>query len=247
MVEYSPDLYGESFADVYDDWYGQVSDVAATVSAIAAMSPGRQLLELGVGTGRIALELAAAGFEVTGIDASASMLDKLAERDPEGRIDAVEADMSSFDLGNDFDVALVAFNTLFNLTTVEAQQACFESVSNHLRDGSLFFVEAIVPSMESGRSLGAKHLADGGVVLTATITESRSGLTRGNHVHLDSNGATRLRPWAILPTRPHDLDLMAERAGLELIQRYGDWGRHPFDDESTTHVSIYQRTVREVQ
>ena len=243
MVEYRADQYGESFADVYDDWYAHVSDVDATVRTVTAMARGPRVLELGVGTGRIALALARVGCEVVGIDASASMLQRLSRNDPVGIITAVEADMADFSLGRSFDAALIAFNTLFNLVSLDAQRSCLACVGSHLVPGGLLFVEAVVPgAAPSRRGLEAGHLEDGGLVLTATITDAVTRITRGNHVHIGADGSVRLRPWAILPTSPNEMDDMAEAAGLELVHRYGDWAGHPFDEDSTTPVSVYRRS-----
>src|SRR4051794_26981843 len=114
MERFDDSSYGDAFADVYDDWYGGISDVAATGGTLAALADGRPVLELGVGTGRLAVPLAALGVDVTGIDSSAAMLDVLAGK--HGAVRALRGDMVDDLPTGPFGLAFVAYNTLFNLT-----------------------------------------------------------------------------------------------------------------------------------
>ena len=123
MEGYESDTYGDAFADVYDDWYQDLSDVSALVTLIDEYSSGRALCELGVGTGRLALPLASHGFSVTGVDTSSAMLDRLRAADHQQTVTTFAGDMVDDMPSGPFDVMLIGFNTLFNLETQERQGA----------------------------------------------------------------------------------------------------------------------------
>jgi SAM-dependent methyltransferase len=142
---YDESTYGNSFADVYDEWYRNVSRIDATVDRLRALGGDGPFLELGVGTGRLALPLAATGASVTGIDTSDAMLDKLAEKDPGGTVKVVRGDMVDDLPTGPFAAVFVAYNTLFNLADPERQAALFHAVSARLEVGGHFVVEAFVP------------------------------------------------------------------------------------------------------
>ncbi len=146
MHEYGPGTYGASFADVYDDWYGNVSDVSATVAGVSALADGGAVLELGVGTGRIAIPLAAAGVDVVGVDASAEMLGRLGAKPGSRTVGVILADIAALPVADGrFAVAFAAFNTFFNLTDDDAQRRCVHRLAEVLRPGGRFVVEGFVP------------------------------------------------------------------------------------------------------
>ena len=149
MQGYDASSYGEGFADVYDDWYQGISDVEVTVVELLDLAGGGPVLELGVGTGRLAVPLAeaglASGLTVVGLDASAAMLARLAWRDPGNLVTTIHGDMR-YDLPDGpFGLVFAAYNTLFNLTDEGAQARCFVDVAERLRPGGRFVVEAFVP------------------------------------------------------------------------------------------------------
>ncbi len=239
-----PGAYGDAYADVYDEWYGNVSDVAATVRALTEVTSGRRVLELGVGTGRVAIPLAEAGFDVTGVDASSAMLDRLLAK-PEGdRVRAVQDDMATMAaVDGPFDLALVTFNTLFNIATDAGQRSCLRRVRELLTSGGWFAVEAFVPaeapagpeSVTETRSDGA-----GGVVVTVSARDPHSQIVEGVHLHQPAEGREQERPWRIRYLYPEQLDAMAADAGLSLVHRWADWDRTPFEPDSVRHVSWYR-------
>ena len=149
MRGYDQRSYGDGFADVYDEWYADVTDVEATVARIIELAgTGGRVLELGVGTGRLAVPMAGAGLRVVGIDSSEAMLAKLRERDPDGDVEALLGDITSDLPPGPFDVVLVAYNTIFNLLGEHDQPRLFRHVAERLTPGGAFVVEAFVP--ESG-------------------------------------------------------------------------------------------------
>lgn len=242
---YRDSSYGEGIADVYDAWYGDVSDVDATVDLVAELATGAgaagRVLELGVGTGRLAVPLAARGLTVHGIDASAAMLARLRERDPSGRIAVTAGDMVGDLPAGPFDVVLVAYNTLFNLRSAERQRACFAAVADCLTPGGTFVVEVFVPDLaRAGDHVGIRSMTVDRVVLDVSRHDPHSQRAEGQLVELAAGRPVRLRPWSIRYAAPAELDAMAAGAGLALTDRWADFHRTPFDAHSERHVSAYR-------
>ena len=245
MGEVRPESYGEAFADVYDDWYADVSDAAATVERLAGLDGVDRVLELGVGTGRLAIPLAATGRTVIGLDASPSMLERLERNDPSGSVVPLLAPMEHFELDEPVDAAFVAFNTFFNLRGATEQRSCLDCVVRHLRPGGHVLIEAIVPDLGSDaldRGLTTRHLPDGGVVMNATVNHVTEQRMAGQQIHIQADGTVRLRPWHVHYLSPSQLDEMAQAAGLELVDRTQDWPGTPFTEASVRHVSHYRRS-----
>jgi SAM-dependent methyltransferase len=251
-----PARYGDAFADVYDDWYDESFDTASTVAALAALAGDGPLLELGVGTGRLAIPLADRGLPVVGVDASAAMLDRLAAKDGGGAVHAVLADMAhlpdlhalahpaSQGLGPGFSLVFAAYNTFLNLDTEEAQRACLRRCAELLAEGGTVAIEAFVPvdGDVARTSLDVRSVTLDAVVLTATEVDVDNQLVTGQHVEIGVGGV-RLRPWRVRYLHPGQLDALAAACGLALLDRWGGWDRRPFDDDSNTHVSLYRCSV----
>jgi SAM-dependent methyltransferase len=220
-----------------------VSDVAATVDAIARLAAaiGGPVLELGVGTGRIAVPLAARGVEVHGVDASAEMLRRLADRPGGAAVQAVLGPMDDPVPEGPFAVVFVAFNTFFNLLTTEAQQRCMRSVAGRLLPGGSFVVEASVPGPRpapGSTTLEVRSVELDRVVLVATA-HGADGVVSGQHIEL-GEGGIRLRPWRVRMASPEELDQLASAAGLRLVSAWSGWRGEPFDDDSVTRIAVYR-------
>jgi SAM-dependent methyltransferase len=244
MEGFEPHTYGDAFADVYDRWYGGISDVAATVRLLAGLAGDGPVLELGVGTGRLAIPLAATGLEVIGVDTSASMLARLADHDPGGSVGTVLGDMVDDLPDRTFSLVFVAYNTLFSLTADGAQQACFDAVAARLGDDGRFVVEAFVPEdpPRRGDDVSIRTMSADRVVLSLSRHDPEHSAAAGQFVELTEEGGVRLRPWSIRYATPDELDGMAERSGLVLDDRCEDVTGRPFDpDESPRHVSTYRK------
>jgi SAM-dependent methyltransferase len=248
---YEASTYGDRFADVYDEWYATVTDVEACTSALAALvaaSGGGAVLELGIGSGRLALPLAARGLEVHGIDASTAMVERLRAKDGGAAVTVTVGDMSELDLEapQPFALVFVAFNTLFNLPTEAAQQRCLSRVAELLAPGGRFVLEAFVPRDDVGAhaeaSVTPRRIAADEVVLTVSTVDPVAQTISGQHVHLREAG-TRLRPWHLRYATPTQLDDMAAQAGLVLEQRCAGWAGEPFDGTSAVHVSTYRPAI----
>lgn len=243
MRGYEASSYGDAFADVYDDWYHDVSDVDATVALVrrcCADSGGSAVLELGVGTGRLAVPLAAADLRVTGVDASAAMLERMAGRDPEGRVRTVLGDMVDDLPDGPFDVVLVAYNTLFNILDADRQQACFDAVARRLTPGGTFVVEAFVPGRDGGAQVSVRSMTVDHVVLSVSVHDPHHQRAEGHYVSLSEDGGVRLRPWSIRYATPEQLDAMAAAAGLVRHARWEDVSGRPFGADSDRHVTCYR-------
>jgi len=243
---YDAKTYGERFADVYDDWYGDVTDAVACTERLAALARGGPVLELGVGSGRLALPLSELGIEVHGIDASEAMLARLRAKPGSEGIQLTCGDMAELALTDPppFAVVFAAFNTLFNLGTPEAQQRCIDRVAALLAPEGLFVVEAFVPadpgSAGPSGSVTPRRITADEVVLAVSHHDERRQTISGQHVHL-TEGGIRLRPWHLRYARPAELDAMAAAAGLALAWRHADWSETPFGPDAGVHVSAYRR------
>jgi len=237
--------YGDGFADVYDEWYADVTDVDATVARMLEVAgDGAHILELGVGTGRLAAPMAAAGLRVTGIDSSEAMLARLSERDRAGEIDAVLGDIAAGLPDGPFDAVLVAYNTIFNLLGEHDQPRLFQRVAERLTPDGAFVVEAFVPdadATEGSSEVTVRSMAVDHVVLSVSVNRTDEQLAEGQFVQFSAAGGVQLRPWSIRWATPEQLDAMAAEAGLHLDARLGDMAGRPFTDDSAQHVSIYRR------
>jgi SAM-dependent methyltransferase len=253
MDGYGPSTYGDRFADVYDDWYANVSDAEATVERVAplaAASGTRRVLELGGGSGRLALPLVAAGIPTWTVDASLAMLRRLRGKPGSEAVHVVVGDMAALPLSPRarFGVVLCAFNTLFNLTTVEAQRRCLADAAARLVPGGRLVIESFVASApeEGDAGIGAvepRHIGLDEVVLTVSRLDPTTHTITGQHVQITEAGI-RLRPWMLRYLSPEELDALAAETGLRLVDRHGGWRAEPFTAESAMHVSTYALTAR---
>jgi SAM-dependent methyltransferase len=241
---YDDHTYGDAFADVYDDWYGDVSDVGATVALVRRLATGGAVLELGVGTGRLAIPMARAGLDVHGVDASAPMVERLLAK-PDGHlVHCVVGDMVDDAPAGPFGAVLVAYNTFFNLPTVERQRDAMEAIASRLDIGGHLILEAFVPDdpPPQGSTVSLRSMTTDRVVLSVSIDDPGAQRAEGHLIELTERRGVRLRPWSIRWARPGELDDMASAAGLALVERWGDVAGAAFDDESPRHVSVYRRT-----
>jgi SAM-dependent methyltransferase len=246
MRGYHEASYGDAFADVYDDWYANISDVDATVRTLAGLAGTGPVLELGVGTGRLAIPLAAAGVAVHGLDSSEAMLQQMASKPGGSAVHAHLGDMVGGLPTGPFSLAFVAYNTFFNLLTDTDQRACFAAVAQQLADGGLFVIEAFVP--EAGRTnasaVTVRSITADRVVLSVSTSDPAAQRAEGQYVDITEAGGVRLRPWSIRWATPDQLDEMAATAGFTLQHRWEDFGRTPFDTESERHVSVFCKETR---
>lgn len=241
MKPYTAETYGENIADIYDEWYEDYDHAA--IDLLAELAHGGRALELGIGTGRIALPLAAAGVEVHGLDASPSMLARLLAKPGGDRVPVTIGEFAEVGVAGEFALVYIVFNTFFALPTQADQVRCFRNVAAHLAPGGCFLIEAFVPDMmlfSRGQFTRAGQVTTERVVLEAAQHDPVSQRVVAQHVVI-TDGQIRLYPVQLRYAWPAELDLMAQLAGLRLRERWSDWQRAPFTAESTKHVSVYER------
>jgi SAM-dependent methyltransferase len=218
-----------------------VAEAGAAAAFLTARARDGPALELGIGTGRLALPLAAGGVAVHGIDLSEPMVARLRAK-PGG--EAVGVTIGDFaDVGRlvagPFALVFVAFNTLFELASQDDQLRCVEGVAAVLAPGGAFVVEAFVPDLTRlEQSVAATHVGTDEVVLNASRHDPLTQQVRGHDIVV-VDGRVVLEPWSIRYATVPELDLMARLAGLRLRERHGGWSGEPFTAASTRHVSVY--------
>jgi SAM-dependent methyltransferase len=239
--------YDESRAAGYDRRHAaRFAEAEATADFVAGLLEGGKgrVLELGIGTGRLALPLAARGLDVSGIDASPAMVERLGAKPGGDTVPVVVGDFADVRslVEGPFDLVLLAFNSLFELPDQDAQCRCFAGVAARLAPGGRFVVEALAPELTRlDRSLTVVSQSDREVVLQATRHDPLTQVVTGHDVVLSPADGVRLLPWAIRYASVPETDLMARLAGLVLDGRWGGWAREPFTAASARHVSVYRR------
>lgn len=240
MDPYQPNTYGERIAGVYDELYADYDPAAIT--ALNKLASGGIALELGIGTGRIALPLQQTGVEVHGIDASESMVAKLRLKPGGDALPVTFGDFADVPVEGHYTLIYVLFNTFFALLTQDEQLRCMRNVARHLEPQGVFVIEAFVPDLtrySGGQSLKVISLDNDRVRLDAAQLDPVAQHITVQHVMLTEQGV-RLFPVRLRYVWPAELDLMARLAGLQLKQRWGDWQGGLFSAESGKHISIYE-------
>ena len=245
MSDYGSETYGERIAEVYDELYaerfGEQAEEIAT--ALAGLARGGRALELGIGTGRIALPLQARGIDVQGIDSSAQMVTKLRAKPGGDRIRVAIGDFADVGAEGEFSVIFVVFNTFFGLLSQEEQVRCFRNVSKRLTPDGVFVIEAFVPDQTlhvRGQSTSVTRVEADSVGLDVSRHDPVSQRVTSQHLLISESGV-RLYPVQLRYAWPTELDLMAQLAGLRLRERWGGWKGERFTATSGIHVSIYER------
>ena len=245
MTTYQPDTYGQRIAGVYDDWHGVVDP--ATVPVLVELArggragPDPRALELGIGTGRVAIPLQQAGVAVEGIDASEAMVTRMRAKPGGGEIPVVIGDMADVAVEGRYDLIYVLFNTFFGLLTQEDQVRCFRNVARHLSPQGSFVIEAFVPDparLSARQGVRASNIDDDALRLEAAQIDLATQVITSQTVLLTEEGV-RLFPVKIRYAWPSELDLMAQLAGLELRHRWANWRKDEFTARSTGHISVY--------
>jgi len=238
-----PAFYGDRWAAVYDDHFAHV-DPGPAVEFLAGLAGDGRVLELAIGTGRVALPLAARGIAMEGIDASAAMAGRLRAKPGGPSIPVAIGDMAQLPPSGPFRLVYLVFNTLFGLLSQERQAECFASVARVLEPGGMFVIECFVPDLtrfDHDQRVQARSVAEDSAIIEVSLHDRVRQRITTQMVTLDGQGM-HLRPVAIRYSYPAELDLMAGPAGLRLAERYAGWDRQPFTSASDNHISVYQRT-----
>jgi SAM-dependent methyltransferase len=200
------------------------------------------VLELGVGTGRLAAPLVEAGLAVVGLDASAAMLARCRARTRGAPAHLVRADMATLPFRGRLEAVLLGFNTLFNLTTEWDQRSLFVQVADLLAPDGVLIIEANLVEVLAGgpeRWIGTSSVTASGVTVVATELGRQSQTLIGQHVEVTATGI-RFRPWALRWATVAQIDVYAAAARLGLAERHGGWNGEPFTPDGASHVSVFR-------
>jgi len=240
---YDSSTYGDRWADVYDEWAAKHLATAGEVEFLAELARGGRALELGVGTGRIAIPLVERGIDVVGIDASDRMIEKL--RAKTDRVAIVKGEMADVAAEGEFDLVYAVFNTFFAMLSQDAQVRCFVNVADRLEADGVFVIQAFVPDLtrfERGQRVQALEVdADRTSIAASLLDPVAQTITTQNIDVLD--GDMRMLPTKLRYAWPSELDLMARLAGLRLRERYESFERRPFTAASQGQLSTDVRVA----
>ncbi len=237
------DFFGPGIAERYDesDASADPAVVEPIVDVLAGLAGGGPALELGVGTGRIALPLARRGVPVSGIDLSEAMVAQLRAKPGADAIDVAVGDFATTRVAGTFTLVYLVINTIMNLTTQDEQVACFHNAAAHLERGGRFLVEVGVPDL--------RRLPPGETVRAFDVSADHLGFDEydvaaqglvSHHVR-EVDGVLERHSVPFRYVWPAELDLMARLAGMSLRERWAGWSRAPFTSESRMHVSIWAK------
>ena len=243
-VRVQENYFDEPVAARYDeDETGMFApeSINPAVDLLAELAGEGAALELGVGTGRIALPLSQRGVQVHGIDLSAAMVARLQAKPGADAIGVTIGDFATARVEGTFRLAYLVFNTIMNLTTQDGQVNCFRNAAAHLEPGGCFVIEVMVPDLQ--------RLPPGETVRPFTVTPTRLGFDEYDvvtqrlvsHHYSVRDGKFEATSVPFRYVWPAELDLMARIAGLRLRERWSDWHRQPFTSESTSHVSVWEK------
>jgi SAM-dependent methyltransferase len=239
MMNYDDSTYGEQIAEIYDEFYPDYDP--ASIELLADLAGGGPVLELGIGTGRIAMPLHEKGVEVQGIDASEAMISKLRSKPDCSDIEVLVGSFAEFKLDKCFKLVYVVFNTFFNLLSQDDQVRCFKSVREHLSNDGVFLMEAFVPNpcrFVDHQTVRAIDLAEERVRLEVSQLDPIAQQVTSQHTLISKDGVS-FHPVRLRYAWPSELDLMAQIAGLSLRHRWGSWSKVEFGKHSQTHISVY--------
>ncbi len=240
MTQYTESTYGDSIAGVYDHLFHDVDP--DLIPTLAELARGGRALEFGIGTGRIALPLQAAGVKVHGIDTSPAMVAQLRAKPGGETIPVTMGSFADVDVAGEFELIFAVFTTFFALPTQIEQVRCFANVARHLAPEGVFVIEAFVPDVarySAGRqSVRLVSMDAQSVRLNAAQLDPVNQRIIAQQIHLGPQGI-QMYPAELRYAWPAELDLMAQLAGLQLLYRWGSWNRGPFTADSTRHISVY--------
>jgi SAM-dependent methyltransferase len=241
----SRESFGPAVAARYDD--APRGDEGAAVARLAELAGEGPVLELAVGTGRLALPLAATGLRVDGVELSRAMIERLRLKPGGAALRVTQGDMATVTLPDRYSLVFVAFNSIMNLVRQDDQVACVANAARHLAEGGVFVVENVVPdpmyALVQDRDGVDQYVQTGDRGLDEVRIETGrfdrvTQRVDKCHVHMGPGGI-RLDPLVLRYVWPSELDLMARLAGLSLRERRGGWSGEPFDGRSLRHISVY--------
>ena len=246
MKEYGTKTFGELNAERYDEIYEEkmAAETLDSVATLAELAGGGRVLELAIGTGRVALPLAARGLSVHGIEASEKMVAELRKKPGGSGIPVIVGDMAEIRAEGTFDLVYLVFNTIFNLTTQQAQVRCFCNAARHLSPSGLFVIETVVPDFSEyvdGQRMEGSWATMDAARFEIAIHDPIAQTVAVQRIVI-SEACTQMTPHFMRYAWPAELDLMAQLAGLERRERWAWWDRSAFTANSKSQVTVYGRT-----
>ena len=243
MKGYTPTSYGDSFAgEDFEEVFASLPDPEAMIELLAGNAGRGPVLELGIGTGRVARPLAARGIPVDGIDVSDVMLAQLRCRARDLPIRAIKSDLADFTPTRRYPLVFCVWNTFYSLRTSEHQARCFQTVADALLPGGVFVIEVFVPALDHfahGQEVRVREITADSVSLQVSLHDAHRQTVTSQHVVIRQDGV-RLHPHEIRYAWPSEIDAMASSAGLRLKDRWAGWRHQPFDRTAREHVSVYE-------
>lgn len=236
-------------AEDYDEFVNYASrqpETDAEVVGLARLACGGRVLELGVGTGRVAIPLAATGVDVHAIEIDPAMVEQLRSKPGSERVSVHLGDMAEVDVEGSFEVIYAVFGTLFMLPTQADQVRCFQRAVRKLAPDGKFVIEALMPkpgSYDGGRKVTLADASDERVIVNVSENNPLAQTIQNRQVVLSPSGI-EIHPIRIRYSWPSELDLMAQLAGLRLHARWSDWDGNPFTADGQRHISIYESPSR---
>lgn len=237
--------FGQRIAEVYDTRWANLFEPAVldpAVDFLAELAGSGTALELGIGTGRVALPLSQRGTRVHGIDLSPEMVARLRAKPGADKIGVTVGDFATTGVDGTFTLTYLLRNTIMNLTTQDAQVACFRNAASHLEPGGRFVIEVMIPELQ--------RLPPGEIFRPFAVTPAHLGFdeystaTQGlvSHHYWTENEEVEAYSVPFRYVWPSELDLMARLAGMTLRERWSSWSRESFTSDSQSHISVWQKS-----
>lgn len=243
MEGYDAATYGDRIAELYDSIFARHADDARAFDVLAGLAGPGPVLELAIGTGRVALPLAERGIEVRGIDTSERMVAQLRGKPGGGNIPVTMGDMADVGVEGRYPLIYLVFNTFFALPDEAAQQRCMRNVASHLTEDGVFVIEVFVPDLgrfDRSQTLRTDAVGLDFALLEASTLNEEAQVVEAQHI-LIREGTVEQFPVRVRYAFPDQLDAMAAAAGMRVRERWADWGRAPFTADSGKHITVYER------
>lgn len=249
LNDYTAESYGDGLADVYDLMYPDTPDAHAAGKFLANLAgPKGSVLELGVGTGRIAVQTASHGVQVHGVDASQAMLDKLYENHPDTAVTTEKLDFINQSTGQKFDVVTIPLSTFFAATTPSSQLNLMKLMKDQLKPGGTIVLEGFDPTdfhAQQNPKTETLPLADGRLQINTIVVDRIRQLLTVDHITIGPKNGYEYAKEIIRYVFPTEMDMMALSQGLNIVARFGDWEQSPFTVNSLRHVSLYKDSANQ--
>jgi SAM-dependent methyltransferase len=235
--------YGENWAEIYDELYGERDDLGGFVDFVRQRTDPARVLEFGVGTGRLAIPLAKAGLKVHGVDNSPAMLDEMTAKPGGELVQTHLGDIVDPPVSGEFGCVLIAFSTLYLLADQQTQIRCVGAAAARLAPNGVLVVEGFIPDptrWHDSHSLGVHRWEEDQLAVTVGRIDPAAQVIETVRIHADSNSNPRLIPNRLRFVLPAELDLMAAQHRLRLAERYEDYGTAPLTPNSHSFVAVYR-------